>query len=162
MRHLGCVTKTYTYCYFNNFILVNKVFFLNIFSYSLNRSQCFFIIGFRHDSKNFFTARSDRQLPELPDALLYAIRDTAGNAEDVPLSLATKITKQGDLYRFDYASPFLCRTGKFAIVLDEDRLSVAGDPVVAVIDSAPLVTRIAVGIAVKKTNGRYLPVLRWL
>ena len=90
--------------------------------------------------KNFFTAKSDRELPELPDALLYAIRDAAHQAEDVPLSLKTKITKQGDLYRFDYASPFLCRTGKFAIVLDEDRLNVAGDPVVAAIDSAPRAT----------------------
>ena len=90
--------------------------------------------------ENFFTAKVDGALPPLPDALQYSLRNTAGNGEAEPLALATKVTKQGELYRFDCARPFLCRRGDFELALDEDRLQVVGDRVVGRFSSRPRAT----------------------
>ena len=91
---------------------------------------------------NSFTARVAGEHPAPQGFLLYALRSKNGGGT-TPLSLGTKITKQGDLYRFDYARPFLCRKGDFELALDDDRFRIAGSPVVAEFSSDPKPTGLA-------------------
>ena len=74
--------------------------------------------------KGFFTARAKNELGKLPGALQYRLVP-AGGGEVRRIMLATKVTRDGDLYRFEYTPPFLMKGGTFKLYLDDDRLYVA-------------------------------------
>ena len=75
----------------------------------------------------FFTARAAGKLGKLPGALLYRLVDGEKTRR---IMLATKVTKEGDNYRFKYTPPFLIKGGRFALYLDDDRVYIAhGAPV---------------------------------
>jgi len=81
--------------------------------------------------KGFFTVCAKRKLEKLPGALQYSL-DTlpVRSLEKRRIMLATKVTKEGDNYRFKYTPPFLLKGGKFALYLDDDRVYIAnGAPV---------------------------------
>ena len=74
--------------------------------------------------KGFFTARAKNKLGKLPGALQYRLVPPGGG-EVRRIMLATKVTRDGELYRFEYTPPFLMKGGTFKLYLDDDRLYVA-------------------------------------
>jgi len=72
--------------------------------------------------KGFFTARAKNKLGKLPGALQYRL---VGGDKTRRIMLATKVAREGELYRFEYTPPFLMKGGKFKLYLDDDRFYVA-------------------------------------
>ena len=84
--------------------------------------------------KNFFTARAKGKIGKLPGALQYRLVGENGTRR---IMLATKVTRDGELYRFEYTPPFLMQGGKFALYLDDDRLYVASGASVGEVTVTP-------------------------
>ena len=101
-------------------------------------------------ARNSFTARAVRvlflspRIPEdLPGALQYRLVPAEGG-EARRIRLATKVTREGELCRFEYAPPFLMTGGKFKLYLDDDRVYVAdGAPVGEVTVTPPAPAELA-------------------
>ena len=84
--------------------------------------------------KGFFTARAKGKPEKLPGALQYAL---VGEGKTRRIMLATRVTREGELYRFEYTPPFLMQGGKFELFLNDDRLYVAGGVPVGEITVTP-------------------------
>ena len=91
--------------------------------------------------ENFFTVRAVRKnsfaprVPEdLPGVLQYRL---VGGDKTRRIMLATKVAREGELYRFEYIPPFLMKGGTFKLYLDDDRVYVAGGTAVGEVTVTP-------------------------
>jgi len=83
-----------------------------------------------------FVVRAKRKLKGLPRVLQYRLVPVNGG-EARRIMLKTEVTREGELYRFEYTPPFLLKGGKFGVFLDDDRVYVADDKSVGEVDVTP-------------------------